>query len=683
MEGNKTLMVSLNTSCNQDCLFCQNKDNYSEDSDIEEVKKNIINALKRGNIILFSGGGEPTMYDNLIELIRFAKESGAVRVGLETNGVKLSNLDYVKKLKNAGLDYINVSLHSHKAEVSDLITNTPGTFEKTIMGIKNIGLVGIELSVIMHTITKYNYKDLVDFVKFVHNNFKFKELAFGFVRPKLSKKSGRDIAVRYMDAELYIHKALEYCEENNIKCSFSIGFSPPLCYLQGHEHYSQDVRNYVLFDRRVFEEDAKLYEKTKFKVCDYCLLKNMCPGVPKQYVELFGDSEFYPVFLEEKFIVNKVKPLTSDVVVLKADYNNIKQRIEQAINMLGGIRKFVKPGDKVLIKPNVVSPLPPEKAATTHPSVVKAIIEIVKEVTPNIWVGDCSAGDTAGITEQAFKVSRIMNVIDEEKVEFRNLQEEPFMPVELKHFTVVERTDFAKAALEADVIINVPKLKTHGITFLTGALKNLFGLVHPEERKYFHKEYEGGYYFNNVFVDIYNFFNDKIKLNIMDAVVGMQGDQGPAHGEPKNIGLVLVSTDGVALDAVASEIVGYKPLGIQTTRIAFEKLIGIGDLKQINILGEKLEDVKIKDFKKTSLFDYINKYKRDKNYPFLAPVVNKKDCVGCGYCFENCPVGAIDMVETGEGVKKADICPDKCIKCFICKEVCPTGAVVVKKFYNN
>ena len=356
------------------------------------------------------------------------------------------------------------------------------------------------------------------------------------------------------------------------------------------------------------------------------------------------------------------------------DYENCKERMRECLDLLGGLKQFIKSGQKVLIKPNLIDPVPPEVGADTHPLFLKAIIELTKEITQNIFVGDASGGNDSGITDKCYKISGLKRVVEETGVEFLNFQETEFIPRDISGYQVLEKTDFAAPLFDMDFIINLPKFKTHGITFITGAIKNTFGCIHPLERIYLHKNFPKHEIFSKGIVDVYSFIK-KLKpgITIMDAIRSMEGDQGPSHGPMVNTNLILAGEDGVAIDAVMAKITGHQPMAIPIIRNATERRVGNGNLDEIDVVGEKIEDVLFSGFKQSSLFD--NKYKKMPGYGKLfdaIPVVNKEKCIKCGTCVNNCPVGAIKLDPYPEIDRK------KCIKCFCCHEFCPKGAIDVK-----
>lgn len=353
------------------------------------------------------------------------------------------------------------------------------------------------------------------------------------------------------------------------------------------------------------------------------------------------------------------------------DYSKVKNRIEKSLELLGGVKKFFKKGNKILLKPNISDPLPPNSASNTHPMFVKGIIEIAQKAGAEVWVGECSAGGGPGVTGKCLGISGIGAVIDNTNTIFRNFQEELFVPYNIPNFKVLERTDFASAIFQADMLVNLPKLKTHGLTFMTGAIKNCFGCIHPSERQYLHRNFPKREQFSQGLVDVYSFVRPP--LTIMDAVVGMEGDQGPSFGNPKKIGVVIASEDGVAVDAVAATLIGYTPLAIPTIKNAYDRGIGAGDVRKIEVVGNRIKDVIVKDFKQHPLFD--NKYRKMQGFGksfLMIPEITQSKCIKCGVCVNNCPVHAISMNNY------PIIDRQKCIMCYCCHETCPQGAYRLK-----
>jgi len=368
--------------------------------------------------------------------------------------------------------------------------------------------------------------------------------------------------------------------------------------------------------------------------------------------------------------------IDTKVSIIKCeDYEEkrVENAVREALELIGGLKEIIKHNDKVLLKVNLLAPAEPEEAVTTHPAIVKAMIKLVREAGGIPLVADSPGFLFAGKKNEAIIKSGIKETADAMGVEALQFEtiENPFIEIEVSDGVLLKTIFAARLALEADVIISLPKLKTHSNTWYTGAVKNMFGVVAPKTRKIAHNlaTYEK---FSGTLVEVYSAI--KPKLAVMDAIVGMEGE-GPRHGEPKQIGLILASYDSVALDAVASKIVGYRPMGIYTTKLATERGLGNGNLSKIKILGEKINDVSI-DFKKPSgrqvnipsiLVRFFSRFVK------VEPYLVREKCKMCGICEKSCPVDAIKLNPY------PIIDRNLCIQCYCCNEMCPEGAMKIRR----
>jgi uncharacterized Fe-S center protein len=247
----------------------------------------------------------------------------------------------------------------------------------------------------------------------------------------------------------------------------------------------------------------------------------------------------------------------------------------------------------------------------------------------------------------------------------------------VEKFTIDGRDYFlAKPAIEADLIISLPKLKTHVLTLMTGGIKNIFGLIPGFRKANYHKEFPKPNDFAQVIVDILSLKTPV--LTIMDAILSMEGD-GPSSGTPRWTNLLLASSDPVAIDAVAAEIIGLEPNRVPTTRIASESGLGIGQIEAIHVVGKSLADVKITDFKLTSnrKIEMIPKFlwKILGPHIWVRPAISEELCTNCYTCVNSCPTGAL---EKGKGIRKTPVFNyDLCINCWCCHELCPEKSVFV------
>ena len=365
-------------------------------------------------------------------------------------------------------------------------------------------------------------------------------------------------------------------------------------------------------------------------------------------------------------------------VVRCPDYSerHVTDALAACLSHVGDMNTFVKPGDKVLIKVNLLSPKSPDKAVTTHPALLKAVIESVKQAGGIPYVGDSSGGMMKGnsSTSRALDVSGVQETAERAGATVINFDRDRVIRVDNNDNSLADHFMMAAICREADVIINLPKLKTHSATLFTGAVKNMFGCIPGYQKAEYHKLAPKLEDFARILVDIYA--KTRPALNIMDGILSMEGN-GPAHGNPRMTGLLIASQDGVALDAVASKIIGFDPMRIDTTRIAHEMNVGNGDINYLDIQGISLGEAKIKGFSLPSnaILAKIPPFWVKRGLGFLAsqPYIVKTRCTRCGFCQENCPVQAITLDKEYPAIER-----EKCILCYCCQELCPQGAVIVQ-----
>jgi uncharacterized protein (DUF362 family) len=270
--------------------------------------------------------------------------------------------------------------------------------------------------------------------------------------------------------------------------------------------------------------------------------------------------------------------------------DRVEAAVKAALEPLGGIREFVKPGDTVLLKVNMLSAKAPEKAITTHPRILEAVAREVRSAGGSIIVGDSPAGVLRGI--KRFWENTGIGAATE-KIGGRLVQ---FEGAGTRKIGAGGRVYHVSSIIDrVDVIINLPKLKTHGLTLFTGAIKNCFGLLPGFQKANLHKAAPKVEPFAGILVDIFE--QVKPRLHIMDAVLGLEGNGPSANGSPRQIGLVIASPDGVALDVAASRIIGYHDNDIATTRIAQARGLGAGRFDHLDWYGPSLADIAVPDFK--------------------------------------------------------------------------------------
>jgi uncharacterized protein (DUF362 family)/Pyruvate/2-oxoacid:ferredoxin oxidoreductase delta subunit len=372
--------------------------------------------------------------------------------------------------------------------------------------------------------------------------------------------------------------------------------------------------------------------------------------------------------------------MSYEVSVVKCgsyDEAQVRKAVEDSLAPLGGAGGVIKKGDRVLIKLNLLASKPPEAAVTTHPALVKAVVRIVQELGAIPMLGDSPGGNGTFVSYKGvLKNTGIQAVADETGCEIVNFEQET-VDVTSEKARTFKKLKIGKPVMDADKIIALPKLKTHQLTYYTGAVKLLFGYV-PGMMKmeYHHNAGRDLDLFSELLLDIHSVRLPN--LVIMDAIVGMEG-HGPSAGTPRQIGLIMASKSCTALDFVATTIAGFDPAGVPTVKKAIERGEGPASLKEIKVYGEDLASLIIKDFKKP---ETMGPGGRGRNVMgFIGglrasrPVINKARCVKCGICARDCPPKAMTFVKGSSPV----IDYAKCIRCYCCQELCPEGAVDVQK----
>ncbi len=357
------------------------------------------------------------------------------------------------------------------------------------------------------------------------------------------------------------------------------------------------------------------------------------------------------------------------VSVLKCPNCNVEEIYKVIKESLKNIDFKIPKNKKILLKPNVLGQRKPETAVDTHPAVLDALCRLLKENKNEIWIGDSGGVSAYGGTKRAFNISGIEKVAKKYKAKLISFEGSERKEIVDNKAKVIKKFILAKEPFMVDLIINVPKLKTHVLTRFTGAVKNMFGCVPGGGKSEKHAIAPNEDMFCNLLLDIYK--NVKPGLNIMDAIIGLEGDGPGSGGKPKKVGLIIASKDAVALDIVASTIIGYRPLDIKTTKYAIKRKL-FSSVDDVKVVGEKNLKVDFKKpIRKNTLASNMPKFmvKFVFNVTSFKPYVRKKKCKKCGICADVCPVNAIKLEPYPEFDRK------KCVLCYCCHENCPYSAI--------
>jgi len=352
------------------------------------------------------------------------------------------------------------------------------------------------------------------------------------------------------------------------------------------------------------------------------------------------------------------------VMIHPAEYDNVHQAVDRAFELF----PVEVTGRKVLIKPNVLRASEAKEGIVTHPAVLRSVVEKVEKMDPaSLVVGDNPGIFSYGANEESFKKTGLMEAAkgyyqnignDSQKVDFNP----EYMPM----------VSLSRAVLEADIIISLPKFKTHGLTVMTGAIKNSYGLLPGAQKAQLHKAAGSPERFHEVVAEVFRLRVPD--LFIVDAVVGMEGN-GPASPDLVDIGLIMASDDAMAMDTVMAKMMGLDPGRLHFLQKGKEIGLGDYDLDKIEIIGELKT---LPDFKLPPLGGEIvtgNKAIQEMMHSrtLLLPQTDPELCTACETCIDQCPVSALSMNGDTPLVDA-----ETCITCFCCQEICPEKAITLK-----
>jgi len=354
----------------------------------------------------------------------------------------------------------------------------------------------------------------------------------------------------------------------------------------------------------------------------------------------------------------------SKVMIHPATYEDVRQAVDQAfVHFPLKLR-----GKKILLKPNVLRASDAKEGICTHPAVLRAVVERVETMKPTaIVVGDNPGMMSYGANEESFRQTGLLEAA---KGYYQNIgndaQQIDFNPA------FIPTVSISRAVLEADIIISLPKFKTHGLTVITGAIKNSFGFLPGAQKAKLHKAAGNPEIFHDVIVDVFRLRVPD--LFIVDAVVGMEGN-GPASPDLRTVGLILASDNAVALDAVIAQMMGLAPERLRFLRRAKELGLGAYDLNTIEIIGElkQLAGFKVPALGGEAILqnEAVQTFLHKRT--LLRPQADPELCTGCATCVDQCPVSALSL---HDDLPQVD--PDACITCFCCQEICPEKAITLK-----
>ncbi len=361
------------------------------------------------------------------------------------------------------------------------------------------------------------------------------------------------------------------------------------------------------------------------------------------------------------------------------DINQIKNVFRKA---LGDIKFDVSSmnNKRVAIKPNLLRDSLPEKGVITHPLFFQAAVQLVKE---NGGIPILVESPAVHSIERVLKKTGYDSIIQEEGIEVSDTSR--VKVVYNEHARRFKRFELAADAVDADILLNLPKFKTHGITYITAAVKNLFGTIHGLSKSQWHLRARTKEEFATILLDLYDSYvnyMDKTILHLVDAITALEGEGPGPSGSPVEMNVIVAGHDAIAVDYVLSKIAHIDVNLVHTIKMGNSRGLGQGREENISIHGDSIDLLQVKDFKPTrsSLSSDMMRW------PFTSPVMrslfvqrpvpSEEKCTLCYQCKSICPAGAISRAAEGEKIPAYDY--KKCIRCYCCMEICPESAIDLK-----
>ena len=349
--------------------------------------------------------------------------------------------------------------------------------------------------------------------------------------------------------------------------------------------------------------------------------------------------------------------------------------MEELLSMMGGIDRFVKAAERILLKPNLLTAALPEKAITTHPAIVNAFAALAKNEGARLIIADSPGSGFAYNQKTMRKVYRETGMAElAEQIGIEASLDTGHEIVSFPEGKLIKRFEVIKPVLDADAVINLCKLKTHGFLFMTGAVKNSFGVIPGLTKPGYHAKLHDPGRFAGMCLDLSNYVAPR--LSIMDAVIGMEGN-GPHAGTPRQIGLLLASGNPLALDVVAAEIMGLERENNPILREAEKRKQRPNRIEDVELVGVEKSELRIPGYKLPSTMltgtgsVILAKLAPLFKHSFtMRPQILEDRCVACGACRDSCPVHVISIED-----KCARINHKECIRCYCCHEMCAYDAI--------
>jgi len=369
------------------------------------------------------------------------------------------------------------------------------------------------------------------------------------------------------------------------------------------------------------------------------------------------------------------------------DYQDARAALDRLLEMMDGIGQFVVAGESVILKPNLLRAARPDEAVSTHPAVVAAVGRTVVAQGSRAIIADSPGSGfryTAPVLRRTYEVCGMTNAAREAGADLNF--DTGHEIVSHPEGRLVKRFEVITPVLRADGLINLCKLKTHVFTGMTGAVKNLFGVIPDLIKPGYHAKLADGRRFAGMLLDLADLIAPR--LSIVDAVVGMEGD-GPGSGDPRRVGWLLASESPLALDVVASEMMGLPRESNPLLLEAKARAMSPAQAEEVEVVGATQEELRVPGFRLPATratgvgiaqpaWWHRPAAVALKSAFTVRPVVAPERCIACGACVRACPEQVIALTEE-RGKQAARIDQRGCIRCYCCHEMCPEDAIELRR----
>ncbi len=378
--------------------------------------------------------------------------------------------------------------------------------------------------------------------------------------------------------------------------------------------------------------------------------------------------------MDERIPSNGARSAVALVRCASYERAEVDAAVGRGIDLLGGMERFAAPGETIVLKPNLLVARDASKAVTTHPSVFRAVARRFADAGASVGYGDSPGFGRPITVARRAGLAPIAEELGIELADFTRGRE-----VSYPEGRLIKRFTIAEGVLAADGIVSLPKMKTHGLTRITGAIKNQYGCIPGALKAEFHARLPNADLFSRMIVDLNRFLRPR--LFVMDGIVAMEGN-GPQNGTPRSMDVLLFSADPVAIDAAVCEIVGLDPSLVLP--IVYGEESGLGCASDIEFIGDPIASFVAEDFdvnrRRASTTGGPGRPSRmARRLVVPRPVIRSEKCTMCGTCVAVCPVEPKAVLFAGDDRTRPPVHEyDRCIRCYCCQEMCPEGAIELR-----